>query len=160
MGVPLVVLAGAIVPHPGEHAAPPCVSVQLTPRLVVPVTVGVKVCVCPTTTVAVAGDTETVTPWTIVIVAEADLVVSATEVAVTVTVAFGGAAAGAVYVVGEPLAVLVGAIAPHTGEHAAPPCVSVQVTPVLFVPVTVAVNACVWLKPTLAVAGDTATLTL
>jgi hypothetical protein len=29
----------------------------------------------------------------------------------------------------------------------------------LFVPVTVAVNACVWLKPTVAVAGNTDTLT-
>jgi hypothetical protein len=37
--------------------------------------------------------------------------------------------------------VLVGEIVPHPGEQAAPLFVKVQVTPVLFVPVTVAVNA-------------------
>jgi hypothetical protein len=31
--LPLGVVAGAIVPQPGEHTTPPCVSVQLTPLL-------------------------------------------------------------------------------------------------------------------------------
>lgn len=40
-----------------------------------------------------------------------------------------------------PLAVLAGAIVPHTaGVHAVPPWLSVQVTLLLLVPVTVAVN--------------------
>jgi hypothetical protein len=63
--------------------------------------------------------------------ADADLVMSATEVAVTVTVAFAGTVDGGVYVVGASLAVLVGATVPHAGEHAEPPCVRVQVTPLL-----------------------------
>jgi len=58
--VPLVVLVGAIVPHPGEQAAPPCVSVHVTPVLGVPVTVAINACVCPTGTLATVGDTVTV----------------------------------------------------------------------------------------------------
>ena len=88
--------AGAIVPHPGEHAAPPCERVQVTPRVVVPVTVGVNPCAWPTTTVAVVGDTDTLTPCVIVMVADADFVVSATAVAVTVTVGLAGSVVGAV----------------------------------------------------------------
>jgi hypothetical protein len=60
-----------------------------------------------------------------VMVAEADLVVSVTEVAVTVTVF---EAAGAVYVVGEPLPVAAGLNEPH-GEVLQ---VTVQVTPALL----------------------------
>ena len=74
-------------------------------------------------------------------VADADFVLSAADVAVTVTVGLAGNVVGAVYVAGAPLAVLAGAIVPHPGVHDAPPCVSVQVTFVLFVPVTVAVSA-------------------
>lgn len=93
------------------------------------------------------------------IVAEADFVASAAEVAVSVIVpACAGGVAGAVYVVGEPLVVLVGAIVPHPGGQAAPPCVSVHVTPVLGVPVTAAINACVWPTETLAVVGVTVTV--
>ena len=94
-----------------------------------------------------------------VIVAEADIVMSAAEVAVSVTAPpCAGGVAGAVYVVGAPLVVLVGAMVPHPGEQAAPACVSVHVTPVLGVPVTVAMNACVWPTETLAVVGDTVTV--
>jgi len=58
--VPLAVLLGAMVPHPGEQAAPPCVSVQVTPVLGVPVTVAINVWACPTGTLAVVGATVTV----------------------------------------------------------------------------------------------------
>jgi hypothetical protein len=45
---------------------------------------------------------------------------------------------------GVPLAELVDEIVPHTAEHAVPPCVSVQLTPLLAGSlVTVAVNCCV-----------------
>lgn len=53
-------LVGARVPHPGEQAAPPCVSVQATPVLGVPVTVAINVWACPTGTLAVVGATVTV----------------------------------------------------------------------------------------------------
>ena len=100
-------------------------------------------CVVKTSTVAVLGLTATAPAVceVTVTVAEADFVGSATDAAVTVTFGIAGTVAGAVYVVGVPLVVLVGAIVPHPGEHAAPACERVQVTPVLFVPVTVAVNA-------------------
>jgi len=64
-----VVLVGEIVPQPGEHAVPPCVSVQVTPRMGVPVTVAVNVCVWPTPTLAVEGETVTVICRTIWVVA-------------------------------------------------------------------------------------------
>jgi hypothetical protein len=73
-------------------------------------------------------------PLVTVTAAPADLVVSVTEVAVTVTVAGVGTAAGAVYVVGAPLNVLLGEIVPHVGgAHAegGVPCVVVQLTPAL-----------------------------
>ena len=75
----------------------------------------------------VAGTISTV-PSVTVIVALADLVVSVTEVAVTVTVAGVGTAAGAVYVVGVPFAVLAALKVPHV-EHGVPLCVTVQLTP-------------------------------
>ena len=60
---------------------------------------------------------------------------------------------------GVPLAELVDEIVPHTAEHAVPPCVSVQLTP-LFAGslVTVAVNCCVRFTGSRAPAGaiDTA----
>ena len=105
--------------------------------------VAVNCCVVKTSTVAELGLTAT-TPVVCdvtVTVAEADFVGSATDVAVTVTFGMAGTVAGAVYVEGAPPAVLAGAIVPHPGEHAAPPCERVQVTFVLLVPVTVAVNA-------------------
>lgn len=58
--------------------------------------------------------------------------------------------------VAAPEAVLVGLIVPQAGEHAAPFCIKVQVTPRL-VPsfVTVAVNCCVLARATLTDPGDT-----
>src|SRR6266852_4459473 len=45
---------------------------------------------------------------------------------------------------GVPLAEMVDEIVPHTAEHTVPPCVSVQVTPLLAGSLlTVAVNCCV-----------------
>ncbi len=57
-----------------------------------------------------------------------------------------------------PLAVLVGLIVPQVGEHAAPFCVKIQVTP-LLVPsfVTVPVICCAAFNVTLDEDGDTAT---
>jgi hypothetical protein len=97
------------------------------------VSVVVKAPVCPFFTVPkfkLAGIIFTV-PLVTVTAASADLAVSVTEVAVTVTVAGVGTAAGAVYVVGAPLNVLVGEIVPHVGAHAegGVPCVVLQLTP-------------------------------
>jgi hypothetical protein len=97
VGVPLAVLAGEIVPQPGEHEAPFWVRAQVTPPLSVSLpTVGVNCTVEPIWTFAEVGDTDTVIGPVRVRVAEADLVVSVTEVAVTVTVAGEGWLAGAV----------------------------------------------------------------
>jgi hypothetical protein len=102
---------------------------------------------------------EMLTFCAMVTVAEADFVASAAEVAVTVTVPpCVGGVVGAVYVAAAPLVVLVGEIVPHPGEQAAPLCVSVQVTPVLGVPATVAINACVWPTGTDATEGETVTV--
>ncbi|HVH73095.1 MAG TPA: hypothetical protein VNB49_18570 [Candidatus Dormibacteraeota bacterium] len=54
-----MVLVVAIVPHPGEQAAPPRVSVHVTPLFGVPVTVAINTCLRPTSTLAVEGDTLT-----------------------------------------------------------------------------------------------------
>jgi hypothetical protein len=86
--------------------------------------------------------------------------VSATEVAVSVTVAGDGTAAGALYVVGEPLKVLVGETLPHVEVHGegGVPCVRVQVTPALLgSKLTVAVNGCVVSSATVAGFGVTET---
>jgi hypothetical protein len=84
------------VPQAAVHAAPPCVSFQVTATLEVFITVAVNCCVAPGKTVGVRGATEIVTAGT-VIVAEFDLVVSLAEVAVIVTVrAVVGGLAGAV----------------------------------------------------------------
>lgn len=95
-GAPLAVVAGVIVPQPGEQAVPPCVRVHVTPRLRASlVTVAVKFCVPFTGTFAVPGDTATAMAGT-VIVAEADFVVSAADVATMRTVRFAAGGAGAV----------------------------------------------------------------
>ena len=97
MAAPLAVVAGAIVPQPGEHTAPPCVSVQLTPLLLASfATVAVNCWLAVTVTFAVVGETETAIGGVTVAVAVADFVVSATEIAVTVTCAGVGTADGAV----------------------------------------------------------------
>ena len=88
MAAPLGVLAGVIVPHPGEHGIPLCVSVQFTPLLLASfATVAVNCCVAFTLTLALDGETVTPIGGATVTVAAANFVVSATEVAVTVTCA-------------------------------------------------------------------------
>ena len=141
-GLPLAVIAGAIVPQLGEHTAPPCVSVQLTPLLLGSfVTVAVNCCVPVTATLAVPGETDTPTPVVTVTVAVADTAELATDVATTVTFGFPGTVDGAVYVAAFPLGVVAGAMVPQPGEQLAPPCVSDQLTPLLFGSfMTVAVN--------------------
>src|SRR6516164_909390 len=59
-------------------------------------------------------------PLVSVTLAAAELVGSVAETAVSVTVRLAGSAAGALYVVGLPLAVLVGLTVPQAGEHGAP----------------------------------------
>ena len=86
IGVPLAELVDEIVPHAGEHAVPPCVSVHVTPVFAGSlVTVAVNLAVAPACTVAVLGATETAIPG-ITTVAKDDTEVLATEVAVIVTV--------------------------------------------------------------------------
>jgi hypothetical protein len=110
-----------------------------------------------TTTLGEVGEIETDTP-TIVAVAVAALLKSDTEVAVIVTVALAGTAAGAVYVAGAPLAVDA-VIVPHPGEHAVPPWLRAQVTPLFPASFpTVAVKVVVPFTATLALDGATATV--
>src|SRR5215471_15384288 len=75
------------------------------------------------------------TSWTVpfvrVISAVADLLLSAMEVAFKVTDALAGNEAGAVNVVGVPLAVVAGLTVPQPGEQLVAFCASVQVTPPL-----------------------------
>src|SRR6516225_9139630 len=80
-------------------------------------------------------------PFVSVTLAFTETLASVTEAAVRTTVRLAGSAAGALYVAGLPLAVLLGLIEPHAGEHGAPFCVSAQVTPLFAVSLaTVAVN--------------------
>jgi hypothetical protein len=83
---PLAVAALIVPQAAAAHAAPPCVSVHVTP-LFAPSwpTVAVKTVDPERTTLALGGATETVIAGTL-IVADAVLVVSAAEVAVIVTV--------------------------------------------------------------------------
>ena len=86
------------VPQVGEHGAPLCVSVHITPVLDVPVTVAVNCCILevPTRIIAVLGLTvTTMGTGLMVTVALADFVGSATLVAVTVAVHVEGTEAGA-----------------------------------------------------------------
>jgi hypothetical protein len=142
VGLPLAVLEGAIVPQVGEHAVPPCVSVQLIPACVKSLpTVAVNCWVRFTGNSPLPGVTEiviagTVTVWVF------DAAVLNTEVAVMETnKSLTGGVVGAVKVVAAPLAVALGKTVPHgAAEHD-----TVQVTP-LFVGslVTVAVS---WAVP-------------
>jgi len=122
--------------------------------LVEPVTVAVNCAVPLTCTEAVDGETEIETGGgtvAMLTVAEADFVESACDVPVTTTDAGDGCAAGAVY---RPVDVIVPQPDPmHPGPE------SVQVTAVLVVPDTLAVNCCVLLVVTVALAGliETAT---
>ena len=103
---------------------------QFTAVFVVPVTVAVNCCLAPGTTLATDGETETATGSTTVTMAEADLVVSACEVAVTLTVAGVGTEVGAVY---RPARLMVPHPDPLQPDR-------LQVTALLVVPVTVALN--------------------
>jgi len=63
-----------------------------------------------------------------------------------------------VYVAALPLEVVAGAMVPQLGEHGVPPCVRVQLTPLLLGSfVTAAVNCCVVFTVTFAVGGETET---
>ena len=79
------VLAGATVPHPGEHELPFCVSVHVTfPLLASLFTVALIGTEVPACTFADVGDNETVIAGTVIEIFW-DLVESATDVAVRVT---------------------------------------------------------------------------
>jgi hypothetical protein len=81
-------------------------------------------------------------PAVIVTLEESDIDGSVTDVAMTSTGGVAGSEAGAVYVVGAPLAVVNGETFPHSAAHAGPSCQSVQVTPLLAVSLpTVAMNS-------------------
>jgi hypothetical protein len=149
------------VPHVAAlHPAP--ASAQVTPLFAEsPVTVAVKFTVPLASTVDVVCESETATPAAapavIVIVADADFVPSATDVAVIVTVAGFGTAAGAVYVVAAPEALVVADSDPQPLAVAQE---TAHVTPLFALSFeTVAVNACVFPTATLAVVGVTATPT-
>src|SRR5437667_444506 len=162
IAVPLGLLAEERVPHVGEQFDPFCIRDQETPVLLASLeTVAVNCCVVPSKTFAAVGDTETEmggVTVTVAAVAVAEAVVSATEVATMVTSAFTGTLPGAVYVAAVPLGVVAGAMVPQPGEQDVPLCVSVQLTPLLPASfVTVAVNCCVPVTGTLAVAGETET---
>ncbi len=128
------------VNRPVPEIVPP-VAVQVTAVLDVPVTVAVNCRVCPACTVALAGEIVTVTAAGIVTAAEADFVESATEVAVT-----------------EKLLPVVDPAVNRPVPEIVPP-VAVQVTAVLDMPVTVAVNCRVCPACTVALVGETETLT-
>lgn len=85
MGLPSVVLAGATVPQPGEHAAPFCIKVHVTlPEVGSLLTVPLICSVVPACTSADAGDNETVIAGTLIAIF-IDFVGSAIDVAVRVT---------------------------------------------------------------------------
>lgn len=111
-------------------------TLHVTAVFVVPLTVAENCCCPPVETCVEEGDTTTETDaddW-ITTEAEADFVESATDVAVTVARPGFGTAAGAVY---KPLEV----IEPQDPETHPIPEID-QVTAVLELPVTVAVNCC------------------
>lgn len=63
VGAPLAVIVGKIVPQPGAHDSPPCVSSQVTPRPDVSfATVAVNCCTPPSASEADVGETVTATP--------------------------------------------------------------------------------------------------
>ena len=148
--------AAGAVKRPLEEIEPQAAPEQPVPlRLhvtavsVVPVTVAVNFCVAPTSTFAVLGDMLMATGGTTVTVEVADFAESATEVALTVTCAGTGTAVGAVY---NPLDETVPQALPEQ-----PLPLTDQVTLVLDVPPTVAVNCCVFPATTCALPGDTLT---
>jgi hypothetical protein len=158
-------LAGQSLARENCAAFGPVVAMPLIVSAAVAVSVNVMVCagggqkflgLILQLKARLAGTSFTV-PLVRVIVAWDDLVVSATALALSITAALAGTVAGAVYVVGTPLAALVGLIVPHPGEQLVPFCVSVQVTPafVASLPI-VAVNCCVALTGMIPLFGETA----
>jgi hypothetical protein len=109
-----------MLPQPGEQGAPFCVKVQVTPLLVPSsVTVAVNGSVAFNVTLAETDDTDTEMGETSMEVLVLTML-SVTEVATNDTRTMPwqdagqrGGAAGAVYVTGEPLAVLAGETVPH-----------------------------------------------
>src|SRR2546423_886466 len=136
-------------------ALPPLtpLTCQVTAVLLVFCTVAVNCCVPPAPTVADTGEivTRTTAVGVMVTCAEADFVGSACDTAVTVTVAGFGTTAGAVY---RPELDIVPTVA-------LPPVtpLTCQVTAVLLVFSTVAVNCCVPPAPTVADTGEIVTRT-
>src|SRR6266480_2777062 len=136
-------------------ALPPVtpLTCQVTAVLLVFCTVAVNCCVPPAPTVADTGEivTRTTAAGVMVTCAEADFVGSAWDTAVTVTVAGFGTTAGAVY---RPELDIVPTVA-------LPPVtpLTCQVTAVLLVFCTVAVNCCVPPAPTVAATGEIVTRT-
>ena len=129
-GAPLAVLAGEMLPHSGEHGTPYCLKVQVTPAPAPPFApsfITVAVSISPAFTVTVAGAAETDTEMDkSVIFATLDAPVLVTEIAWIYTPTkctvqlvpqeprVGGVkCAGAVYVVGPPLAVFVAETVPQ-----------------------------------------------
>jgi hypothetical protein len=119
------------VPH-AAPVQPVPVRLQVTLVFVDPVTVAVNCCVFPAATSAVVGEIFTATGGTRVTVAVADAVVLAAEVTLTVTCAGVGIVAGAVYKPAEDTV-------PHV-EPLQPLPLTLQVTPMLVVPLTDARN--------------------
>jgi hypothetical protein len=117
----------------------------VTPVFDDPTTVALNCCVCEAPSETLAGVSDTVTAGTSVIPALADFVGSAALTAVTVTVCALEMEAGALY---KPVFVTV----PISG-------LTDQLTPVLVVPPTVAVNCCAWDAPREMLAGLTVTVT-
>jgi len=147
-----------VVTVPKAVLAPPGgmpFTAQLTPELLVPVTVALNCCVAVhweslIFREACAG--ETVTPTVMVTLADADFVLSACNIAVTVTVAGEGTTEGAVY---SPEVSIV-------PDVAFPPLVpfTCQVTAALLVPWTIA-RKVIWLAAfTVARAGEMETVTV
>lgn len=140
----LATIAGAVYSPVAEMLPVFGVSDHDTRELALPFTVALNCCVWPAPNVAERGET-LILKGVRLMTAVADLVGSATLVAVTVTCWEPPTTAGAVY---NP----VPEIAPTPGRIA-------QLTAVLPVPVTAAVNCCVWPPPNTAVAGDMVTPT-
>jgi hypothetical protein len=83
------------VPHAVPEQPAPA-TLQVTPVIVVPVTLAANCCPCPAAICAEVGEMLTAICWTIVAVAVLDFVESATEVAVMKTNEGDGGVDGAV----------------------------------------------------------------
>jgi hypothetical protein len=122
-----------IVPH-ADPTQPVPLTLQVTPVTSVLITLAVNCWLAPASSCTEAGEMLTPICSTMITVAVLDFVVSATDVAVTFRNDGLGSDAGAVY---RPPAVMVPQLVP-----AHPKPVTLQVTAVLLVPVTAALNSC------------------